>query len=133
MATRSNIWIQIDENTFKGIYCHWDGYIESNGEILFNHYNDRDKVLKLIQLGDISSLAENIGTKHDFYKFPEDECNVYHRDREEKYNQFIENSIDPSILCREEYAYLYTLDNEWLVSKYKRKFIPLEKALEKEK
>jgi hypothetical protein len=87
MSTRSAIAIKYPDNTTKAIYCHWDGYISNQKPILLEHYTDVNKVQKLIELGDISSLAENIGTKHDFAEGPEDEVTAYHRDRGDTYRE----------------------------------------------
>jgi len=74
MATRSTISI-VDKKAKNGqgrqIYCHWDGYPENNGKILLEHYQDANKINELIDLGNISSLAENIhpkttGTKREY-------------------------------------------------------------------
>ena len=62
MATRSRIAIESKEGRVKSIYAHWDGYPEHNGKILFEHYQDRDKLTKLIELGSISSLAPEVET-----------------------------------------------------------------------
>ena len=63
MATRSTISV-VDKRTEDGsgrtIYCHWDGYPENNGRILLESYTEAKKVNSLIDLGDISSLAENV-------------------------------------------------------------------------
>lgn len=66
MGTRSMIGRLNDDGTVAAIYCHWDGYISNNGVILHEHYQDAAKVDQLIALGDISSLGEEIGEKHDF-------------------------------------------------------------------
>ena len=60
MATRSMIYKEQQDGTLKGIYCHWDGYLEYNGSILLEHYSDPDKLEKLLALGDISSLGEKL-------------------------------------------------------------------------
>jgi len=97
MGTRSTIGV-VDENGFvKAIYCHWDGYPEHNGRILRDYYNTPSKILKLIALGDLSSLGPEIGRKHAFSEFElpevergvyraltEDWCTAYGRDRGEK-------------------------------------------------
>jgi len=59
MATRSLIAIKHKDNTYSGVYCHWDGYVEHNGKILKEDYQDRAKVVELIDGGDISSLKTN--------------------------------------------------------------------------
>lgn len=60
MATRSMIYKEEQDGTLKGIYCHWDGYLEYNGSILLEHYSEPDKLEKLLALGDISSLGEEL-------------------------------------------------------------------------
>ena len=57
MSTRSRIAIEKQDGTVESIYCHFDGYLSNNGEILQNHYSTKDKMEKLIELGDISSLG----------------------------------------------------------------------------
>lgn len=57
MSTRSRIAIQLKDGNVKSIYCHHDGYLSYVGMILFNYYKSYDKVLDLINLGDISSLG----------------------------------------------------------------------------
>lgn len=59
MGTRSFISIKHKDNTYSGVYCHWDGYPEHNGKILLEDYQDRAKVVDLIDGGDISSLKTN--------------------------------------------------------------------------
>lgn len=57
MATRSIIGILHDNNTIESIYCHFDGYPRYTGYFLLTYYNTKQKVLNLIQKGDLSSLA----------------------------------------------------------------------------
>ena len=44
MGTRSKIGILRRDGTVDHIYCHWDGYPEHNGSILFNEYNNSHKI-----------------------------------------------------------------------------------------
>jgi hypothetical protein len=115
MATRSTISIQLGENKFKQIYCHWDGYLSNNGRLLLEHYNTRDKVEQLIALGDLSILAEilapNEGEVHTFDKPIKGVCVAYGRDRGEDYKQARE--LDSNNLQCEEYNYVFTLENKW--------------------
>lgn len=60
MATRSNIGMIQEDGTIKAIYCHWDGYPEGVGQTLSSYYSSIDKVKSLLNLGDISSLYENL-------------------------------------------------------------------------
>ncbi len=120
MGTRSTIAIQNADGTVSGIYCHWDGYLSHNGQILQDHYADEAKVRELIALGNISSLGAEIGTAHDFDAAPDGECNAYGRDRGER-------DVDA---CTEhnwrqfraehgqEYDYLFTPGAGWQVHTY---------------
>lgn len=90
MGTRSRIGV-MHGNVVKSVYCHFDGYLEHNGVILQEHY-DSVKANQLVALGDLSSLAPEIGEKHPFSQFhlPEDQrvnydnwCTFYGRDRGE--------------------------------------------------
>jgi hypothetical protein len=58
MATRSRIAIENQDGTVDSIYCHFDGYVDSVGKTLFEHY-DQEKLERLLELGDISSLGES--------------------------------------------------------------------------
>lgn len=110
MATRSTISIHQNDGIIKSVYCHWDGYYEHNGVILYNFYDTADKVKKLINYGAISSLGTDIGKKHDFMKLYYG-CTFYHRDRnEEKSIQEykIYSSVNPYYnIEEEEYNYVF--------------------------
>ena len=106
MSTRSRIAIENQDGTVTSIYCHFDGYLSHNGEILQNHFQDREKVEQLIALGDISSLESDI-----------DETIAYHRDRGEDLNQHQHKDVEGFFVDNmQEYGYLLTKDNKWLVS-----------------
>lgn len=121
MATRSVIAIETDGKIVSA-YCHWDGYLENNGEILFRHYQNPEKILKLISFGDMSSLGEQPepveGVEHT-YTNPAKGVTVYYgRDRGEDDTEsrtwndrksMIEHHWD----C--EYFYLWTGDH-WIYS-----------------
>lgn len=72
MSTRSRIGILNQDNTVTSIYCHFDGYLSGVGLTLHHHYRSPDKIVELISLGDMSSLAPTI----------EESC-FYGRDRGE--------------------------------------------------
>ena len=69
MATRSTIALEFADGTVQQVYCHWDGYLEHNGKILFENYSNPFILRDLIDLGDISSLGKIVGTKHPFSPF----------------------------------------------------------------
>lgn len=86
MSTRSMIGILRQCGAVTGIYCHYDGYIDNGvGQMLVEHWNDKDKVEELMKLGDLSVLGKTIGTKVDFDSFlGNEQCLAYHRDRGER-------------------------------------------------
>ena len=138
MGTRSTIALEFADGTVQQVYCHWDGYLEHNGVILRDHYSDPFKLQKLIDLGDMSSLAPNIGTQHAFDKAPEGECTFYGRDRNEtgvgpkRFKDFQEYAREHQ---REEYEYILRNVNgkaTWFVSFYGTddEYLTLEDAFE---
>jgi hypothetical protein len=66
MATRSTIALLRDDGTVAQVYCHWDGYLENNGELLVKHYDTPEKIEALLAHGSISSLGQVVGEKHPF-------------------------------------------------------------------
>ena len=69
MATRSTIALEFADGTVEQVYCHWDGYLAYNGQLLLKHYSNPFVLRDLIDLGDISSLKPTVGTKHNFSHF----------------------------------------------------------------
>jgi len=67
MGTRSRIGVMHGDK-LKSVYCHWDGYLSHNGQLLQDHY-DSAKANHLVALGDISSLGKHIGEAHPFSQF----------------------------------------------------------------
>lgn len=139
MGTRSTIALEYADGTVEQIYCHWDGYLEHNGAILAEHYMDPFKVRQLMNLGDMSSLAANIGTQHEFGRAPEGECTFYKRDRNEsgvgskKFMDF-EDYVDNHQY--EEYEYiLRQVDGKavWFVAEHSNRYVPLAEAFKSEK
>jgi hypothetical protein len=77
MGTRSTIAIEFADNSVSQVYCHWDGYLDNNGEILNQHYMDPFKVRDLIDLGDFSSLRETVEeTREGAYAERGDDCSA---------------------------------------------------------
>ena len=68
MATRSTIGILNEDKTVTAIYCHFDGYLSGVGEILFNHYDNEERIRELLSLGSISILGKHIEPLSDFEK-----------------------------------------------------------------
>lgn len=137
MATRGAIGMTYPNGIIRGIYSHWDNYIDHNGAILQEHY-DRVKANHLVSLGDVSSLGANIGEKHDFDRESElarerDWCTFYGRDRSEtgtewKVFQDADDFVAHFDGCGCEYFYLMH-DGVWHVNAYGRGWVRLADAL----
>ena len=147
MATRSTIALEFADGTVQAVYCHWDGYLAHNGQILLKHYSNPFVLRDLIDLGDISSLKPTIGTKHAFSQFElraeevagfklltENMTTFYARDRGEElrvrkfkdYGDYVANHQ------YEEYDYILRSDNGvavWFVSDHDGDFVPLVSAI----
>ena len=126
MATRSNIGIVNSDGSVTGIYCHWDGYPENNGKLLLNHYNNTAIVYELMDLGNLSYLAENLycdDNNHSFENPADKVCVAYGRDRGEKNVEFkyfdniseFEKFADNTAA---DYQYLFN-DNKWTYREFR--------------
>jgi len=60
MSTRSHIGILKEDKTVFFVYCHFDGYPTGVGRILREYYDRPERVIKLLSLGNISSLSKTI-------------------------------------------------------------------------
>ena len=122
MATRSTIAMEFADGTVEQIYCHWDGYLEHNGKILFNHYVDPYKTRELIDMGGISSLCNTIEeTKQGAYHFWRGE-----ELRVEKFNDFQDYLAHHQY---EDYEYILRRDGHWYVQAHDDAFVMLKSAL----
>jgi len=146
MGTRSRIGVMHGDK-LKSVYCHWDGYLDHNGRILLEHY-DSAKANHLVAMGDLSSLAPQIGEKHPFSQFDVSEdqrvnydnwCTFYGRDRGETGTEFQVDEDFVSFMervdaCGAEYYYIMK-DGVWYCgdsydsSSISGKLVPLAEAL----
>ena len=132
MATRSIIAIEIPEERVKTIYCHLDGYPSGNGKMLKKQWNTKEKILELMELGNISSLGHHIGHKVDFENYHKDrynnpnynpknhyQCLAYGRDRGETNQECKEMTLEEFMAggfnAWEEYIYLFK-DGKWFIT-----------------
>ena len=150
MGTRSRIAV-MHGTVCKSVYCHWDGYLEHNGQILQKHY-DSAKANQLVALGDISSLRSEIGEKHAFSKLEVpmdgeaydklygDMTTFYGRDRGESGCEWqvahtFEEFLDQADGCGAEFYYVMK-DGVWYVGNFYsstalyKTLTPLAQALE---
>ena len=113
MATRSRIGIELKNGSILSCYHHWDGFPEWLGRILNTHYNTRDKVSELIDGGDMSSCwtESRWDDSADGSYGPE-----YYSQRGDDCPPRLDADLCEYLLPdnSEEYAYLYTLNDEWV-------------------
>ena len=128
MGTRSRIGVMHGDKV-KSVYCHWDGYLEHNGQILQEHY-DSARANNLVSLGDLSALRPEIGDQHAFSQFEVDDmdredfirttenmCTFYGRDRGESGTEFkvahtFAEFLEQCNNCGAEYYYIMR-DGVW--------------------
>ena len=102
MGTRSTIALEFADGTVQQVYCHWDGYLEHNGQILARHYMDPFKVKQLLALGGFSSLTDTVeGTKES----------AYHSARGEELMINKYKNADEYFDCSQQEEYDYILRN----------------------
>ena len=130
MGTRSTIALEFADGTVQAVYCHWDGYLEHNGQILLKHYSDPFKLRDLIDLGGFSSLEATVeGTATTAYTQRGEELSIQKfKDIEDYYKN----------VYGEEYDYILSKNWEgkaqWYVRHYgtQENWIPLEMAIKDE-
>ena len=89
MSTRSTIGVVRCDGSKARISCHWDGYLEHNGIILYECYSDMDSLEKLLRLGNISVLGENLEAENSTFDNPAPHTVIaYHRDRGEEWEDY---------------------------------------------
>jgi len=108
MATRSTIALEYADGTVGQIYCHWDGYLDNNGRILFEHYTDPFKVRELLNCGDTSSLDSSV-SGCDFYSKRGEVC------PQRTFKNFADYKRNAQM---EEYNYILRRDGKWYVEFY---------------
>ena len=110
MATRSRIALQLTEDSFLSVYHHWDGYPQWLGVTLRQKFNTREKIAELLDGGDISCIDSDTDWNNE-------KCEPhvqYYNDRGENTEPRLDLSLDDYLANGEEYAYVFTLDHEWV-------------------
>ena len=119
MATRSTIAVELKSGKVMQVYCHSDGYLEGVGSTLESHYDTTALAKKLVSLGSISSLHPLVKPTgpHSFDKPQHCVTVAYARDRGEKLavSKFKDVADYKANYRGEEYDYLFTVNQEWLV------------------
>ena len=107
MSTRSLVFLQNKDESYDGISCHYDGQVEAGvGEVLFNNYVTFSDVRELINMGDASSIEDDIYESVFFCRDKDDDFNMYEVDDDEE----LENTIFNSDVS---FVYLFK-GNKWI-------------------
>ena len=110
MATRSRIGLELADDAVLSVYHHWDGYPQWLGVTLRQKFNTREKVAELLDGGDISCIESDTNWKREKV-----ENHVqYYNDRGEDTEPRLDLSLEDYLENGEEYAYVFTLDHEWV-------------------
>lgn len=126
MSTNSLIAIENKDLSVESVYCHWDGYLSYNGNILHDHYDSVEKIRELIDGGNMSVLATTPA-----------ECEVYSTCGEEPAEKWacIRDLLDTvrygDGYSGIEFVYIYTHGAWMVVDVYADTFLSLEKELSK--
>jgi len=112
MSTRSEIAIENKDKSISSIYCHSDGYLEYNGQILNNHYNSYELALSIIKQNDCSFLGETIEDSRFYNTWRNEDTKAKIFNSEFDFMRKFANNVFA------EYIYLFK-DNKWYVSELK--------------
>jgi len=124
MGTRSTIALEFADGTVEQVYCHWDGYLAHNGQILAQHYMNPFKVKQLLALGGFSSLTETVeGTAATAYTQRGEDISI---EKFKDYGDYVANHQ------YEEYDYiLRQVDGKavWFVCDHDGAYVELTEAI----
>lgn len=127
MGTRSRVGI-MENGLCKSVYCHYDGYLEYTGKVLFERWGS-ETVNQLLERGDNSGIQETV-----------EEMNFYADRGEEDVSYEVDASfgdfLDRVDRCCGEWYYVLK-DDVWYVGnlysrdeRHYRKLVPLAESLE---
>jgi len=127
MGTRSRVAV-MHGDVCKSVYCHYDGYLEHTGRVLFENY-DSTAANALIARGDNSGVQETVEEMNFYADRGEEDVSWQVAHSFEQFLEQVEN-------CCGEYYYVMR-DGVWYAGcvyetngLIKNGLVPLEQALE---
>lgn len=120
MGTRSDIIVERADGKWARTYCHWDGYVSHNGQLLVDHYASQERAEALSALGSLSSLAPSIEKPegHTFGSPVPGYTVAYGRDRGEADTEaeVFDSLFEawPETDTWTEFTYVWTQDQWWV-------------------
>ena len=110
MATRSRIGLELANDAILSVYHHYDGYPQWLGVTLRQKFNTREKVAELLDGGDISCVESDTNWKREKVE----NHVLYYNARGEDTEPRLDLTLEDYFANGEEYAYVFTLDHEWV-------------------
>ena len=108
----SNVnWIgrKTEDKTYY-IYCHWGGDLDQNGQILYDHWNNEEDVIELLDQGDASYIDKTL-KECAFYATMQD------RDEEKRPpTTDVDSYCRPNSASNYELCFLWTKEEWWVSS-----------------
>ena len=124
MGTHCYIAKEVGSHQYRAIFCQLDGYLEEVGATLAGYYDTEERVDKLLDLGDIYSLAPKLdpdpNRPHEFLNRQEGVTTAFGRDYGETEQDAIDTTIeellenDPG--C--EFLYVFYPNEGWEYLQY---------------
>ena len=119
MGTHCYIAEEKDNDMYRSIYCHLDGYPEEVGKLLVKYYDTTEKLRELLALGDVYCLQKKLNPDpsalHCFGNYQKDVTVAFGRDREENGFEAKDRTLDEMLDSSEdpEFVYIFTAEQEW--------------------
>ena len=108
-----------DEEHYRSIHCHFDGYLLTTGTRLLKHYNNYKDALLLVSLGDIRGLCDTVEET-----FLEKYDNTTYRDE-----LGILDLLNTWNTAGETNLYVFAYDKWWWYDNNKKQFRKLKKII----
>ncbi len=105
MAIKSLISKLEKDGKVKGIYCHYDGYLDGVGNTLKRYWCSEEKMDSLLKKGDIPYLATNLDELEPY------EDTDYYNNIIEKYTTFENLDSIISYFKNNGFDYLYVFED----------------------
>lgn len=118
MSTSASISVVHQNGQVSSIYCHFDGYLDHVGQILFENYDTIEKAEQLMLKGDLSCLGTDIQSC-EYYVDRGEEIHLMKYGNAGNFYSYFE---------QQDYDYLFN-GFSWEVSIHGQDWMPLDKAL----
>lgn len=115
MATSSIISVHTKDDEYLTVHCHYDGYPEHNGRILFNCIKNYKDAMNLVSNGELSYIDAQKNKNRYHYsdmticKYDEDSNIIHHHTYFDVINYFMNGSYEFI-----DYLYIWDKTEGWI-------------------